>query len=93
MEAGDPIDGRERLAMLIRQQAADAACWDRADTVVRASALRDRLAELGVTVTSEVAATLMAAAMVLASGKDEWGGDYLDALGDLAAVGLELFDS
>jgi hypothetical protein len=45
-----------------------------------------------VTVTPDVAAALMAAAVVLASPTDEWGGDYRDALCDMAAVGLELFD-
>lgn len=89
---GDQQDGPEQLAMLIRQQAAEAECWDRADTVVRASTLRARLEVIGVAVTPEVATALMAAAMVLASGRSEWGGDYVDALGDMAALGLELFD-
>jgi hypothetical protein len=88
----DPQEGRERLAVLIRQQAAEAECWERAETVVRAAALRSRLADLGVSVTPDVAATLMAAAMLLACGNDEWGGDYRDALADVATLGLELFD-
>jgi hypothetical protein len=90
--AGNSIDGCEQLAMLFREQRADVPCWERAGTVVRASELQGRLGALGVTVTPEVAASLMAAALVLASGSDEWGGDYRDALADLAAVGLELFD-
>jgi hypothetical protein len=34
----------------------------------------------------------MAAAMLLASSSEEFGGDYRDALGDLAALGLELYE-
>jgi hypothetical protein len=34
----------------------------------------------------------MAAAMLLTSTSEEWGGDYRDALADLAALGLELFE-
>jgi hypothetical protein len=30
--------------------------------------------------------------MLLASTSEEWDGDYRDALGDVAALGLELFD-
>jgi hypothetical protein len=87
--SGDP---RERLATLVRRQAADTQCWERAETVVRAGALRERLDEIGVAVTPDVAAALMAAAILLAGGSEEWGGDYRDALGDLASLGLELFD-
>jgi hypothetical protein len=85
--------GRERLATLVRQQAAETNCWERAETALRASLLRDRLRDIGVIATRDVAASLMAAAMLLASSSDEWGGDYRDALADLAGVGLELFDN
>lgn len=90
--ASDGQEGREQLATLVRLQAAETECWARAETAVRASLLRDRLDEIGVDVTPEVAASLMAAAMLLASSSDEWGGDYRDALADLAGLGLELFE-
>jgi hypothetical protein len=83
---------RERLATLVRRQSAEIDCCGRAEIAVRASVLRDRLDEIGVVVTPDVAAALMAAAMLLASGTPEWGGDYRDALADLAGLGLELFD-
>jgi hypothetical protein len=90
--AGDSHQARERLVAALRQQVADAECWQRAETAVRASALRDRLHEIGVAVTPDVAASFMAAAMLLAPIADEWGGDYRDALADVAALGLELFE-
>jgi hypothetical protein len=73
-------------------QAAESECWKRAEVVVLADVLRERLEAIGVDVTPDVAASLMAAAMVLATASEEWGGDYRDALADLAAVGLELFE-
>jgi hypothetical protein len=85
-------DSREQLATLVRTQAADKECWERAETVLQAGSLRDRLAAIGVEVTPDVAAALMAAAVSLAHGSEEWGGDYRDALRDLAALGLELFE-
>jgi hypothetical protein len=88
----DRQEGRERLAELVRQQAAATECWARAETALRASLLRERLDDIGVVVTPDVAASLMAAAMLLASSSPEWGGDYRDALADLAGVGLELLD-
>ena len=90
--AADPQEGREQLASFVREATAEVECWERAETVLRAGALRERLAEIGVAVTPDVAATLMATAMLLASGSEEWDGDYRDALGDLAALGLELFE-
>jgi hypothetical protein len=89
---GDPRDRVDALASTIRLQLAEAECWERAELVVRTSTLRDRLDELGVAVTPEVAAALMAASMLLASSSEEFGGDYRDALGDLAALGLELYE-
>jgi hypothetical protein len=59
---------------------------------MRAAELRERLAGLGVDTTPDVGAALMAAAMLIAEGSAEFGGDYRDALGDLAAVGLELLE-
>ena len=85
-------DGREQLATLVRRQAAETDCCARAATAVRASLLRDRLEDIGVVVTPDVAASLLAAAMLLTSGSAEFGGDYRDALADLAGLGLELFD-
>jgi hypothetical protein len=83
---------REQLLTLIRMQAAETECWKRAEIVVLADVLRERFDVIGVEVTPDVAASLMAAAMLLASASEEWGGDYRDALADLAALGLELFE-
>ena len=85
-------ESREQLATLVRTQTADKECWERAETVVRASSLRERLEAIGVEITPDVAAAFMAAAVSLAQGSEEWGGDYRDALCDLAALGLELFE-
>lgn len=83
---------RERLATLVRAQAADQACWQRAETVLRSDVLRRRLGHLGIEAGADTAVALMAAAMVLTQGTEEWGGDYRDALADLAAVGLAMLD-
>ncbi len=91
-ERCDAGAGRERLATLVRTQVAGSECWMRAETCLRAEGLRARLDDLDVPVTPDVAAALMAAAMLLASTSDEWDGDYRDALADLAALGLELLD-
>jgi hypothetical protein len=89
---GDARDGRQQLITVVRGQAAATECWQRAETVLRAGELRERLDALGIAPTADLAAGLMAAAMLLAATSDEWGGDYRDALGDLAALGLELFE-
>jgi hypothetical protein len=88
----DRNESRQRLATLVRQQVADSECWARAETCLRADALRARLDDIAVPASADIAAALMAAAMLLASSSNEWGGDYRDALCDLAALGLELFD-
>lgn len=85
--------GLEQLVGLIREQADETECWKRAETVLRAGTLRERLGALDIEVTPEIGASLMAAAMGLATTSEEWGGDYRDALADLAALGLELFES
>jgi hypothetical protein len=91
--AHDPQRGRDQLVTLVRTQADETECWQRAETVLRAGLLRERFEAAGIPATTDVAAALMAAAMLLASTSDEWGGDYRDALADLAALGLELFES
>jgi hypothetical protein len=91
-ETTDPQRRREQLATVIRRQAAEAECWERAELAVQAGVLRERLESIGVPVTPDVATSLMAAAMLLTSTSEEWGGDYRDALADLAALGLELFE-
>ena len=93
MQAPDEgTGGRDQLLTIVRMQAAETECWKRAEVVVLADVLRERLEAIGVEVTADVAASLMAAAMLLATTSEEWGGDYRDALADLAAVGLELFE-
>lgn len=84
--------GRDRLLTAVREQAAGQTCWERAETVLRASSLRERFEHLGIAGDGDVPVALMAVALVLAEGTDEWGGDYRDALAELAAVGLALLD-
>ena len=93
MEPSGSERSREQLVTLVRRQADETECWKRAETVLRAGAMRERLDAIGIDVTPEIAASFMAAAMLLASTSDEWGGDYRDALADVAALGLELFES
>ena len=90
---GEGARGREQLLTIVRLQAAETECWKRAEIVVLADVLRERFEAIGVEATPDVAASLMATAMVLATTSEEWGGDYRDALADLAALGLELFES
>jgi hypothetical protein len=91
-EGDEVAEGREQLVTLVRSQAAASECWQRAEAVMRGDELRRRLVEVGVASTPDVATSLMAAAMLLATESDEFGGDYRDALADLAALGLELFE-
>lgn len=86
-------DAWEQLLTIVRLQGDATDCWKRAENVLRADLLRSRLDEIAINITPDIAASLMAAAMLLASTSDEWGGDYRDALADLAAIGLELIDS
>jgi len=88
----EPQARRDQLIALIRRQADETECWQRAETVLRGGEMRTRLDELAIGSSIDVATALMAAAMLLASTSDEWGGDYRDALADLAALGLELLD-
>jgi hypothetical protein len=68
-------------------------CWARAQDHLALAALVDRFGDLGVEVTPSVAVALMGAAMLLAEGAPEFGGDARDVLGDLAALGLGLLEA
>lgn len=81
---------RDDLTALVRGQAAERACWERAAAHLMESAVRARLEVLGIRPTPDLAVAMMAAAMVLAESSPEWGGDYRDALGDVALLGLGL---
>lgn len=81
---------RERLTALVRDQAAGRECWERAGAHLAEVAIRDRLTVLGIEATPDLAVALMAAAMLLCERAPEFGGDYRDALGDVALVGLSL---
>jgi hypothetical protein len=83
-------DEREQLATVVRSQVQEQACWERAEGHLQAEALRERLAALHVDITPDLAVGLMAAAMLLAEQSPEWGGDYRDALGAVAALGFGL---
>jgi hypothetical protein len=86
------VDERERMLSAMRAQGAERACWERAESVLRSEVLRHRLEELGIAADGDAPVALVAAALVLAQATEEWGGDYRDALADLAAVGLALLD-
>lgn len=81
---------RERLRALVQSQAAERACWERAEAHLVEGSLRERLAALSIVASSDLGVALMAVAMVLAERSPEFGGDYRDALGDVALVGLGL---
>lgn len=83
-------DGREQLATVVRSQVREQACWEQAEGHLQAAAFRARLAALGVEAAPDVAVALMAAAMLLAEGSPEFGGDFRDALGAVAALGLDV---
>ncbi|HET6793135.1 MAG TPA: hypothetical protein VFH45_01760 [Acidimicrobiales bacterium] len=81
---------REVLVDCIRRAVADADPCDRAETYLLAEAVVSRLAEVGVRPDQDVAVAFMAAAMLLAEGSPEWGGNYRDALARLARIGFDL---
>lgn len=83
-------DGQERLQEVVRSQVQERQPWEHAEGHLREVALRERLSFLGVDATPDMALALMATAMLLAETSDEWGGDYRDALCDIAALGLGL---
>jgi predicted anti-sigma-YlaC factor YlaD len=86
-------DYQARLMEMVRSQVAERQPWEQAEGHLREVALRQRLACMKVQVTPDVAVVLMATAMLLVEGSEEWGGDYRDALGDIAALGLGLLGS
>ncbi len=84
------VTQREVLEAAVRAQAAERLPWERAEHCVFESALRERLAQVGITPDADLAVALMATAMLLAEASPEWGGDYRDALADVAQAGLAL---
>lgn len=83
---------RQALVQAIRAQAAARPAWERAERCLLEVRLRQRLDEIGLAIDATAAAAMMAAAMVLAEEGPEWGGDYRDALSDLAEIALALTD-
>ena len=80
------------LAELIGRQAAELDVWEDAELCVLEVCLRERLALLGIEVTPELAAGLMATAQLLAERSPEWGGDARDTLAEVAVLGLRLLN-
>ena len=80
------------LAELIGRQAAGLDVWEDAELCVLEVCLRERLAVLGIEVTPELAAGLMAVAQLLAERSPEWGGDSRDTLAEVAVLGLRLLN-
>ena len=80
------------LAELIGRQAAELDVWEDAELCVLEVCLRERLALLGIEVTPELAAGLMATAQLLAERSPEWGGDARDTLSEVAVLGLRLLN-
>jgi hypothetical protein len=83
---------RDALVSTVTDAVHERACWERAQDHLALASLVARLGELGVEATPSVAVALMAAAMLLAEGSPEFGGDARDVLGDLAALGLGLLE-
>ena len=80
------------LSELIGRQAAALDVWEDAELCVLEVCLRERLALLGIEVTPELAAGLMATAQLLAERSPEWGGDARDTLSEVAVLGLRLLN-
>ena len=85
-------DDRDRLATLVRRQAADLEPWQAAELHLLEQDFRERLAALGVAVTPDVAVALMATATLMGNAVPEWGGDARCALGEIAQLGLQLLE-
>ena len=81
---------REELLRVVRVQAATREVWESGELHLLGMMLRDRLGVLHIEPGPEVALALMATAMLLAERSPEWGGDFRDALGEVAQLGLEL---
>lgn len=84
------MSGPDELTTLVRAQAAEMEAWQAAEVHLLGQALRERLLELGVAPTADVAVALMAAATLLAPYTPEWGGHARCTLGEVALLGLEL---
>lgn len=85
-------DAREQLAALVRAQVADSTAWELAELHLLAEAFRQRLHDVAVTVTPDVAVALMATATLLGEHAPEWGGNVRCALAEVARLGLALLE-
>ena len=83
---------RDELATLVHAQSQAMEAWQAAELHLLEQAFRDRLAELGVALTPDVAVALMATATLLGDSLPEWGGDARCALGEVAQLGLRLLE-
>ena len=83
-------EGREQLATVVRSQCDQLEAWQAAELYLLEQALRERLADIGVAATPDVAAALMATALLLAQHTPEFGGDVRCTLGEIAILGLAL---
>lgn len=81
-----------QLEAFVRALSEERAPWERAGTVLLEATLRKRLACLGIEIGPDAGVVLMAVAVLLAEGTQEWGGDACDTLAELAALGLSLLD-
>lgn len=86
------MDEREGLTTVVRTQAEELQPWQAAELHLLQAALRQRLADLGVDLTPDVAVALMATATLLAPSTPEWGGDVRCTLGEIALLGLRLLE-
>lgn len=86
-------DGKDELATVVRGHEAELEVWEAAELHLMEQAFRDRLAELRVAPSPDVAAALMAVATFLAPHVDEWDGDARDALREVALLGLRLLEA
>ena len=85
-------EDRTGLTGVVRAQAEGMEAWQAAELHLVEQALRERLALLGVTVTPDVAAALMATATLLGDHAPEWGGDVRCGLQEVALLGLRLLE-
>ena len=85
-------EARHELTLFVREHGEQIEAWQVAELHLLEVALRERLAEIGVAVTPDVAAAIMAAATLLVPNTPEFGGDTRCVLGELALLGLALLD-
>lgn len=83
---------RQQLVGIVQSQMVARGPCELAEVAILGALLEERLQVVGVRACPDVAVAVMAVAMLLASEAPEFGGDARDALGAVAALGLDLLE-